>query len=106
MKKVNESEMDGKLVRGDLGWVEIFDAIEEEIVAGVRTIRPMSKVPAAPHRHKERQLIYLISGKAWVCNGSETVEMNPGDFVFFESDEEHYVTTEDIEARVFEIKYP
>ncbi|TFF91318.1 cupin domain-containing protein [Candidatus Thorarchaeota archaeon] len=106
MKKINESDMKGKLVRGDLGSVKVFDAIEKGLVAGVRVVRPMSKVPAAPHSHRERQLIYLISGKAWVSNGSETAEMVPGDFAFFDPDEEHYVTTEISEAKLFEIKYP
>ena len=106
MRMVNESELEEKIVEGDLGSAVILDALDEEIVAGVRSVGPMSKVPAAPHRHKERQIIYLISGKAWVTNGSVTVEMNPGDFVFLDEEEEHYVTTEREGAKIFEIKYP
>lgn len=106
MKKVHEFEIVPKIITGKTGSVDVLDAIEEEIQAGVRILRKNSDVPSRPHKHPERQLIYVIEGTAEITNEKVTFNLKPGDFVFLESNEEHYVRTGDSEIKVFEIKYP
>ncbi len=106
MKKVHEFEIAPKNIAGKIGSVDAFDAIEEEMQAGVRIVKKNSDVPTRPHKHPERQLIYVIEGTAEITNKEVTFNLKPGDIVFLESNEEHYVKTGDSEIKVFEIKYP
>ena len=90
---------------GSTGHVDVMDALSEPITAGVRIVSAHSEVPPRPHFHSEAQLIYMISGRAKITNGVETIRLEPGDFVLFEPHEEHYVITEDRDIKVFEVKY-
>ncbi|MHA2321993.1 MAG: cupin domain-containing protein, partial [Candidatus Thorarchaeota archaeon] len=69
-------------------------------------VKADSDVPTRPHIHSEKQVIYVISGKGKITNGKETFDLNPGDFIILDSNEEHYVTTEKDDLKVFEVKYP
>jgi len=91
---------------GSIGHVDVMDAVSEPLTAGVRIISAYSEVPPRPHLHSEAQLIYVISGRAKITNGVETLTMEPGDFVLFEPHEEHYVITGNRDIKVFEVKYP
>ena len=106
MKLIHESEISPKIIEGKIGSVDAFDIIDEEIQAGVRIVKPNSDVPTRPHIHSQRQIIYVIEGSAEITNEKETLQLNPGNFVVLEANEEHYVKTSDDEVKVFEIKYP
>jgi len=105
MKKLNESSIKSSRVTGSIGHVDVMDAVSEPITAGVRIVSAHSDVPSRPHFHPEAQLIYVISGRAKITNGVETLIMEPGDFVLFEPHEEHYVITGDRDIKVFEVMY-
>ena len=106
MKKIHEFEIVRKNIDGKAGSVDVYDIIDENIQAGVRIVKSNSDVPKRTHKHPERQLLYVIEGTAKITNEKETFSLKPGDFVLLESNEEHYVTTGDTEAKLFEIKYP
>ena len=106
MKKIHETGIEVKVIPGKIGAVDAFDAVTDSITAGVRIIRKNSDVPTRIHAHPERQLLYLIEGKASISNTVFSLDLEPGDFVFLDPNEEHYVITGDEEAKVFEIKYP
>ncbi|MHA1770491.1 MAG: cupin domain-containing protein [Candidatus Thorarchaeota archaeon] len=105
MKHVHESEIERVTVQGERGYVHIWDAVREPLVAGIREVAPNSEVPARTHVHPEAQIIYVITGRPKITNLHETIQLRPGDFVILESDEEHYVITEDEPSRIFEVKY-
>ena len=106
MKRIHESEISPKIIEGRIGSVDVYDIIDEEIQAGVRIVKSNSDVPIRPHIHPQRQIIYVIRGSAEITNEKATLQLNPGDFVILEANEEHYVKTSDDEVKVFEIKYP
>ena len=106
MKKIHEFEIVRQSINGKVGSVDVYDAIDENIQAGVRIVKRNSDVPTRTHKHPERQLLYVIEGTAEITNEKETFSLKPGDFVLLESNEEHYVITGDSEAKLFEIKYP
>jgi quercetin dioxygenase-like cupin family protein len=105
MKRVNESELEKKQIPGKIGHADAFDIVLGVPTMGVRIVSPESNVPKPPHKHPERQVIYLISGSATITNGVETFDLIPGDFVVLDANEEHYVSTGKEEAKVFEVKY-
>lgn len=105
MKRIHESEISPKRVDGSKGTVDVFDIITDPLTAGVRVVAPNSDVPAKVHSHSESQIIYMIEGTAKITNGSDILELRPGDFVVLEPYEEHYIQTKDKEAKIFEIKY-
>ncbi len=105
MKKVSETDMTPRKVQGTKGSLDVYDIITGELTAGIRIIQADSDVPPRPHAHSEKQIIYVISGTAKITNGKETVDLNPGDFILLESNEEHYVTTQNDDLKVFEMKY-
>ena len=92
-------------IEGEKGTVETYDPLHNEIVAGVRVVKPSSNVPKRPHVHPEKQLIYVIAGSGKITNGDITFDLVSGDFVMLDSNEEHYVMTETEELKVFEVKY-
>lgn len=106
MKKIHETGIEVKVIPGKHGAVDAFDAIIEPITAGIRIIRKNSDVPTRIHSHPEHQILYVIEGKASITNTVFSLDLEPGDFVFLDANEEHYVITSDEEAKVFEIKYP
>lgn len=106
MKKIHETEIEAKVIPGKVGAVDAFDVITESITAGVRIIRKNSDVPTRIHSHPERQILYMIEGRASITNTVFSLDLEPGDFVYLDPNEEHYVITKDEEAKVFEIKYP
>ena len=106
MKKVNETEMTPGAIQGAKGVVDVYDVIQGELTAGVRIVKADSDVPTRPHIHSEKQVIYVISGTGKITNGKETFDLNPGDFITLDSNEEHYVMTEKDDLKVFEVKYP
>ncbi|TFG98900.1 cupin domain-containing protein [Candidatus Thorarchaeota archaeon] len=106
MKRIHESEISLKVINGKVGSVFAYDIIDEEIQAGIRVIKSNSDVPTRPHIHRQRQIIYVITGSAEITNEKQTLKLNPGDFLMLEANEEHYVRTSDDEVKVFEIKYP
>lgn len=105
MKKIHENAIEVKVIPGKLGAVDAFDVISQPITAGVRIIRKNSDVPTRIHSHPERQILYVIEGRASITNTVFSLDLEPGDFVLLDPNEEHYVVTKDEEAKVFEIKY-
>ncbi|MFX1368448.1 MAG: cupin domain-containing protein [Promethearchaeota archaeon] len=105
MKRTNEAELEAFQIPGEKGLAKAFDIVSGVPTMGVRIVEPESNVPRTPHRHPERQVIYMISGTATISNDVETIDLIPGDFVLLESNEEHYVSTGKEEAKVFEVKY-
>ena len=103
MKKIHELEILRKVIEGKTGFVDVYDIIDENIQAGVRIVKKNSDVPKRTHKHPERQIIYVIEGTAEITNERETFKIEPGDFILFEANEEHYVMTKGEEL---EIKYP
>ena len=106
MKKEQVTDMVPGTIHGVKGRVDVYDILEGELTAGVRIVKADSDVPSRPHRHSERQVIYVISGSGKITNGKVTLDLNPGDFILLESNEEHYVMTRKDDLKVFEIKYP
>jgi quercetin dioxygenase-like cupin family protein len=106
MKKIHESEISPKVIEGKIGSVDVYDILDEEIQAGIRIVKRNSDVPTRTHHHPQRQIIYAVEGSAQITNNTETLTLNPGDFVVLEANEEHYVITNDEEFKVFEIKFP
>ena len=106
MKKVHESEISPRIIEGKIGSVNAYDILDESIQAGIRVVTSNSDVPTRIHRHPQRQIIYVVEGSAEITNLTETIHLEPGDFVVLESNEEHYVKTTHAEAKLFEIKFP
>ncbi|MGY5859169.1 MAG: cupin domain-containing protein [Candidatus Thorarchaeota archaeon] len=106
MKRIHESEISPKIIEGKIGSVDAYDIIDEKIQAGVRIVKRNSDVPTRPHIHPQRQIMYVVEGTAEITNGKETLQLNAGDFVVLDANEEHYVKTSDVEAKIFEIKFP
>ena len=106
MKKVKMSEMTPGSIHGAKGIVDVYDVVQSEVTAGVRIVKPDSDVPTRPHVHSEKQVIYVISGRGKITDGKETFDLEQGDFILLEANEEHYVITESEELKVFEVKYP
>jgi len=106
MRRIHETDIEAVRVRGSAGHVDVWDALSEPIVAGVREVAPHSDVPPRPHRHPEAQLIYVIEGEPVLSTGTDSIRLRPGDFVLLEPEEEHYILTDDAPARLFEIRYP
>lgn len=106
MKKIHEFEIERKTFDGTVGSVDVYDVIDENIQAGVRIVKSNSDVPKRTHKHSERQILYLIDGEANITNEKETFSLKPGDFILLEANEEHYVSTGDSDAKLFEIKFP
>jgi len=105
LRKINESDIEGKLVSGLTGHVDVFDVVQHSPTIGVRVVAPNSEVPNRVHLHPERQVIYMISGEALLTNRVSTIELQPGDFAILEPNEEHYVITRNSEAKLFEVKF-
>ena len=105
MKKIHESSISVNRVEGSKGFVDIMDVVDGHITMGVRIVKPNSDVPQRIHKHQERQLIYLIEGKAQITDTKELISLVPGDFVLLETDEEHYILTGNTEAKLFEVRY-
>lgn len=105
VKKMCEKDIKGKVVRGLTGHVNLFDVVDHPLTIGVRVVAPNSEVPDRVHAHRERQVIYMISGEALLTNRLDTIELQPGDFAILEPNEEHYVITRNSEAKLFEVKF-
>jgi quercetin dioxygenase-like cupin family protein len=105
MKKIHENSLPSQQVAGSKGFVDIIDVTTEPITMGIRIVKPNSDVPQRIHKHKDKQIIYLIEGKAQVTNTKELVSLVPGDFVILDSEEEHYVLTGEKEAKLFEVRF-
>ncbi len=105
MKIINESNIVIQKVDGSRGSVDVIDVLTGAITAGVRIVRPFSDVPKKTHAHPEKQVIYVIEGRASITNGVDTYSIGPGDFIILHENEEHYVITDAQEVKLFEIKY-
>jgi quercetin dioxygenase-like cupin family protein len=105
MQKIRLKEMTPSKIDGERGLAYVYDPLPDDISAGVRVVERSSDVPKKPHFHPEKQIIYVIAGSGRITNGEITFDLGPGDFVTLESNEAHYVTTEDEELTVFEVKY-
>lgn len=106
MRIIHETELEGTIVHGTRGEVTLKDIINEPgLVAGIRIVEPDSDVPGRPHSHEDSQIVYVIKGKTSLFNGFETRELQAGDFVVFEPDEEHYFTSGEEEVILFEVKW-
>lgn len=106
MLKVTETEMTPCQIEGAKGSIQVYDVIQGEITVGVRVVKTNSDVPKRPHVHSEKQVIYVISGTGKITDGMETFDLEPGDFILLDTNEEHYVITENDDLKVFEVKHP
>ena len=108
MKVMKQSEMDKITAEGINGLVDVWDGVSEDgVVAGIRQVHPNSTVPAQGHKHPQRQLNFVISGRCdvYTTNEEERTQLKPGDFLLFDADEPHYFTTYDEPAVIFEVRY-
>ena len=106
MEIINENKFEGKIVNGLKGEGLLKDILNEySIVPGIRIIKTNSDVPNRPHIHEEKQIVYILNGKTSVFNGKVSKNLNKGDFIIFEQNEEHYFTSYDEEVFLFEIKW-
>ncbi len=106
MKKIHESELETNRVHGQSGYVDVMDAIDTSVTAGVRLVGPNSEVPARPHSHADAQIIYVVTGRPRIQSEKATLQLRPGDFVILEAFEEHYILTDELESKIFEVKFP
>ena len=106
MRVISEDNIEKKIVMGERGTVEMMNFLESpKMIIGTRTVRPNSWVPRKPHSHKLRQINYVIDGEPILTSGKESVKLKKGDFVLLESFEEHYYSTTDRPAHVFEVQF-
>ena len=106
MKRIHETKISPKIIKGKQGSVDTFDIIDDTIQAGIRIVKKNSDVPTRPHIHPQRQIMYVVDGSGEITNTKERLPLNAGDFIVLEANEEHYVITHDSELKVFEIKFP
>ncbi|MGY5864423.1 MAG: cupin domain-containing protein [Candidatus Thorarchaeota archaeon] len=99
------SEMTPGRIEGEKGFVDVFDPVPDELAAGVRVVKKGSHVPRKPHAHPQKQIIYVIAGSGKITNGETIMDLSQGDFIALDANEPHYVSTEDEELTVFEVKY-
>jgi quercetin dioxygenase-like cupin family protein len=105
MKQIHESSIKPKRVTGNKGWVDVLDVLAEPLTVGIRVIPPHSDIPTRKHAHSEAQVTYVLSGKPKITNTRSTLQLQPGDFVLLEPNEEHYVMSQESEVRLLEVKY-
>jgi quercetin dioxygenase-like cupin family protein len=106
MQVISEKDIKKKTVLGEKGKVEMMDFLEKpSMIIGTRIVPPNSSVPPKPHSHKLRQINYVIEGEPTLTNGKESIRLKKGDFVILESFEEHYYSTTDRPAHVFEVQF-
>ncbi|MFQ6089065.1 MAG: cupin domain-containing protein [Candidatus Methanofastidiosia archaeon] len=100
----NERDLKGLKVSGDRGEAVLKDFFTEDLVFGTRIIKMGSVVPKKLHKHKEKQINYIVYGEGEVTNGKETKNFKKGDFILFDSGEEHYFTAK-AEIHAIELKF-
>ncbi|MFQ6123031.1 MAG: cupin domain-containing protein [Candidatus Heimdallarchaeota archaeon] len=105
MKIEHEDQLNMQILEGEKGSVTVKDFLKEKETIGIRIIPQNSIVPTRSHIHTERQVNYVIEGRAEVSNGIDAVLLKKGDFVFFESSEQHYFKTFESEIKLFEVKF-
>ena len=105
MQKISISEMTPVIAEGERGSVYVFDPVPDDISAGVRMVKKESEVPKKPHAHSEKQIIYVIEGSGKITNGEVTMDFKQGDFITLDANEPHYVSTDDEDLTIFEVKY-
>jgi quercetin dioxygenase-like cupin family protein len=106
MRVISEDNIEKKTVIGEKGIVEMMNFLEKpNMIIGTRTVPPNSSVPRKPHSHKLRQINYVIEGEPTLTSNKESVKLKKGDFVILESFEEHYYSTTDRPAHVFEVQF-
>lgn len=105
MKILHEDQIEKQVIKGEKGSVMVKDFFKEKETIGIRIIPQNSIILTKSHIHPERQVNYLIEGRAEVSNGNDTILLKKGDFVFFKANELHYFKTFESEAKLFEIKF-
>jgi quercetin dioxygenase-like cupin family protein len=86
--------------------MRLMNLIEQsDFVVRTVIIPPQSSVPPKPHAHKMRQINYIIDGNLAITNGKETIDLKKGDFIILESLEEHYYSTTNDSAHIFEMQF-
>ena len=74
--------------------MNVADLLDEPgFLLGLRYIEPGSTVPMRPHHHELKQANYVLEGDGIVTNGKDKLSFGAGDFLLFESNEEHYFET-------------
>jgi transcriptional regulator with XRE-family HTH domain len=66
-----------------------FKATERKLNAFYAEFEPIASEKARPHQHPGVELLYLISGKLELTIGPETVTLEAGDAVYFDSGVHH-----------------
>jgi quercetin dioxygenase-like cupin family protein len=66
-----------------------FKATERKLNAFYAEFEPIASDRSRPHQHPGVELLYLISGKLGLTIGSETVNLESGDAVYFDSGVRH-----------------
>jgi len=107
MRLINEKDIKAVIADGDRGQVRIKDvASEESFVFGLRETGPGCLVPKKPHKHKLRQVMYVIEGSGTVSNGKDATPFRAGDFILFEGNEEHYFDSDGENLKMIEVRVP
>jgi quercetin dioxygenase-like cupin family protein len=102
---IGEKDLEKKARFGDV-YVRVMNLVEQpSFLVRTAVIPPNSTVPPKPHAHKLRQINYVIDGEPTVTNGKEAIKLKKGDFVVFKSFEEHYYSTTDTSAHIFEVQF-
>jgi len=66
-----------------------FKATERKLNAFYAEFEPIASDKSRPHQHSGVELLYLISGKLELTIGSETLALEVGDAVYFDSGVRH-----------------
>jgi len=66
-----------------------FKATERKLNAFYAEFEPIAAEKRRPHQHPGVELLYLISGKLDLTIGSETISLEAGDAVYFDSGVRH-----------------
>ncbi|MDD1769006.1 MAG: cupin domain-containing protein [Methanomassiliicoccales archaeon] len=107
MKLIHEEDIGVVTVEGGRGQVRIKDvASEENFVFGLRETGPNCLVPKKPHKHKLRQIMYVIEGSGTVSNGTDAMLFKAGDFIVFAGSEEHYFDSDGKDLKMIEVRIP
>jgi len=107
MKLIHETDIKVVAADGDRGQVRIKDvAVEENFVFGLRETGPNCLVPKRLHKHKLKQVMYVIEGCGTVSNGKNTMIFKAGDFILFDGNEEHYFDSDGKNLKMIEVRVP
>ena len=100
----NETDIKEMRMAGEKGEAILWNFYEEGIIFRTAILKKGTVAPKKPHKHKDKQINYILSGEGEVTNGVEVRQVKTGDFLFFDSEEEHYFTAK-TEIHTLELRF-